>query len=67
VRGIVVAFDDPRGIGEIEGSEGRRYPFHCTAILDGTRSIEVGAAVSFEVRAATMGRWEAARIEATTA
>ena len=26
------------------------YPFHCTALLDGTRTIDVGTAVDFEVR-----------------
>ena len=40
----------------------RRYPFHCTAIADGTRTIEVGTAVTFEVRPAGMGRWEATAI-----
>jgi hypothetical protein len=48
-------------LGTIE-SDGTTYPFHCTAILDGTRAIEVGTAVTFEVRAAGMGRWEAAAI-----
>jgi hypothetical protein len=35
------------------------YPFHCTQIADGTRTIDVGTAVTFEVRAGAMGRWEA--------
>ena len=61
--GTVTAFDEPRGLGTIE-SDGTEYPFHCTAILDGTRSIDVGAPVSFEVRPAGMGRWEAAEITA---
>jgi cold shock CspA family protein len=61
VRGTVVAFDDPRGLGEIE-SDGVRYPFHCTAILDGSRTIAVGTDVSFELRPAGMGRWEATAI-----
>ena len=59
--GTVVAFDDARGLGAIE-ADGTEYPFHCTAILDGTRSIEVGTAVAFEVRPGGMGRWEATRI-----
>ena len=54
-------FDEPRGLGVID-SDGTRYPFHCTAILDGTRTIPVGASVTFEVRAAGMGRWEATEI-----
>ena len=59
--GVVVAFDERRGLGTIE-ADGRSYPFHCTALLDGTRTVEVGAAVTFEVRAAGMGRWEATGI-----
>ena len=59
--GQVVAFDEPRGLGTVE-SDGTDYPFHCTAIADGTRTIDVGAAVTFEVRPAAMGRWEATQI-----
>jgi CspA family cold shock protein len=61
VEGTVVEFDEPRGLGTIE-SDGTRYPFHCTAIADGTRTIAVGTKVSFEVRPAGMGRWEATTI-----
>jgi cold shock CspA family protein len=61
MHGIVTAFDEPRGLGAIV-SDGREYPFHCTAISDGTRTIDVGADVTFEVRAAGMGRWEATQI-----
>ncbi len=59
--GVVVAFDDGRGLGEVE-ADGVRYPFHCTANADGTRTIAVGAAVTFAVRAAGLGRWEATEI-----
>jgi cold shock CspA family protein len=59
--GTVTQFDEPRGLGAIE-SDGVTYPFHCTAISDGSRTIAVGTAVTFEVRAAGMGRWEAAAI-----
>ncbi|HEY9557433.1 MAG TPA: cold shock domain-containing protein [Acidimicrobiales bacterium] len=61
MRGTVKAFDEPRGLGEIE-ADGTTYPFHCTQIADGTRTIEVGAAVTFQVRPGPMGRWEAATI-----
>ena len=61
MQGEVVAFDEPRGLGTIE-ADGVVYPFHCTALLDGTRTIEVGTAVAFEVRPAGMGRWEATQI-----
>jgi hypothetical protein len=38
-EGTVTAFDSKRGLGEIEGADGRAYPFHCTKIADGTREI----------------------------
>jgi len=60
--GRVVAFDEPRGLGTIE-ADGASYPFHCTALLDGSRTIEVGAPVTFEVRAGGIGRWEATRVQ----
>ena len=62
MQGTVVEFDEPRGLGEIEAN-GVKYPFHCTALLDGTRAIDVGATVDFEVRPAGMGRWEATRLQ----
>lgn len=62
MHGVVTDFDDPRGLGTIE-ADGATYPFHCTAIADGSRTIEVGTPVAFEVRAGLMGRWEAAHIE----
>ena len=66
MRGVVTAFDEPRGLGTVE-AEGVSYPFHCTALLDGTRAVAVGTEVVFEVRPAGLGRWEATRIEASTA
>jgi cold shock CspA family protein len=60
--GTVSAFDEHRGLGEITGADGTRYPFHCIAIADGTRTIEVGADVVFEVVPGCLGRWEAAAI-----
>lgn len=59
MRGRVVEFDEHVGLGEIEGDDGRRYSFHCTRIADGTRTIPVGAAVTFEVVPGLLGRWEA--------
>jgi cold shock CspA family protein len=63
VDGTVVAFDERRGLGTIRGADGVEYPFHCTRIADGTRAIEVGRAVRFEVVPGHLGRWEAAAIE----
>jgi CspA family cold shock protein len=64
MTGRVVAFDEPRGIGEIESADGDRYPYHCTQIADGSRTIAVGATVEFTVAPALLGRWEAHNIAA---
>lgn len=47
------------GWGAVVDQDGQSYPFHCTAIADGSRSIEAGAAVDFVVVAGRRGRWEA--------
>jgi cold shock CspA family protein len=60
--GVVASFDDPRGLGVVRSDDGSEFPFHCTAIADGTRAIDEGARVRFEVVAGHMGRWEASRI-----
>ena len=65
MRGRVVAFDEHVGLGEIEADVGRRYPFHCTRIADGTRTIDVGAAVTFETIPGHLGRWEATAVSST--
>jgi cold shock CspA family protein len=59
--GTVVAFDAQVGLGEVEADDGSRLPFHCIVIADGSRSIEVGARVSFDLLA-KLGRWEASSI-----
>jgi cold shock CspA family protein len=62
LEGTVSSFDEPRGLGTVAGDEGTDYPFHCTAIDDGTRAIEPGTRVRFEISAG-LGRWEAAALE----
>jgi hypothetical protein len=57
--GEVVAFDEPRGVGVLGDGAGNRLDFHCTAIEDGSRNIEVGTVVTFTVRAGRLGRLEA--------
>ena len=57
--GDVAEFDDPRGLGVIEFGTGHRIDFHCTAITDGSRHIDVGTVVAFEVSAGRLGRLEA--------
>lgn len=59
VVGTVVAFDAERGLGTVAGPDGREWPFHCTAIADGSRQIEVGARVAFVTAPAHLGRHEA--------
>ncbi len=61
-RGSVVEFDDPRGLGVVRSVSGIDYPFHCTAIADGTRTVAVGAAVAFAVAPGRQGRWEAVAV-----
>jgi cold shock CspA family protein len=61
---MVATWDDDRGYGTIRSDEtGAEHFFHCTQILDGTRTIEAGAAVEFDVVPGRLGRWEATRIE----
>jgi cold shock CspA family protein len=57
--GSVVFFDEPQGTGVIVGNDGREYPFHCTAIADGSRRIAVGTPVVFLVVPGHLGRMEA--------
>jgi cold shock CspA family protein len=63
-HGRVVAFDDAAGHGTVraDGADADEYFFHCTAIADGTRTIEVDALVTFDVVAGRRGQWEAARL-----
>jgi len=65
VKGSVSAFDERRGLGEITGADETVYPFHCTVIADGSRTIAVGAPVEFEVVPGPLGRWEAAAVKPT--
>lgn len=60
--GTVVEFDERRGLGTVVADDGTRYPFHCTAIAGGTRTIPVGVSVRFDVAAGPLGRWEATRL-----
>jgi cold shock CspA family protein len=61
--GTVTEFDDDKGFGTVrEDATGDEHFFHCTAIADGTRTIEVGAAVTFDVVPGRNGQWEARAI-----
>lgn len=61
-EGRVVAFDADRGLGEIEEDDGTRRAFHCTQIVDGSRSVPVGARVRYVLVPASLGAWEASEV-----
>ena len=62
MEGSVVAFDEDKGYGTVRAADGRELFFHCTQIADGTRTIDVGAKVTFDVVAGHLGRYEAAAV-----
>lgn len=62
LRGWVVEFDEHVGLGVIESDDGTRYPFHCTRIAHGTRTIPVGAPVTFDTTPGHLGRYEATAV-----
>jgi cold shock CspA family protein len=62
MKGTVVEFDEVLGLGTVRSDAGRTYPFHCTQIADGSRRIEMGALVDFDIIPAHLGRWEASAI-----
>jgi cold shock CspA family protein len=51
LTGSVTEFDQPVGLGAVTSDDGTTYPFHCTQISGGSRSIPVGQPVTFIVRA----------------
>ena len=62
--GVVTEWDEHGGYGTVRDEDsGAEHFFHCTAITDGSRTIDVGATVTFEVVAGRLGRWEATNIE----
>lgn len=61
--GTVVEFNDGVGLGLLRADDsGANLEFHCTALLDGSRTVEVGARVEFELLPGHGGRLEANRI-----
>lgn len=57
--GRVTSFDAARGLGTVTDDAGADYPFHATAITDGSRHIEVGTRVGFSLAPGHGGRYEA--------
>ena len=62
--GTVTAFDEDRGLGTVTGDDGTSYGFHCTALTDGSRTVAVGARMTFVVGPGHLGRLEARRLGA---
>jgi CspA family cold shock protein len=60
--GSVTEFDKHAGLGVIVADDAKAYPFHCTAIADGSRDIAVGTAVTFTIVAGHNGQFEATQI-----
>jgi cold shock CspA family protein len=60
-QGTVTAFDASRGLGVVTYGE-VDYPFHATAIADGSRSIALGTTVRFTSIHRSGGRCEAGAI-----
>ena len=63
-RGRVADYDDHKGWGYIATDEGRLLFFHCTAIADGTRTIDVDADVEYDEVVDPRGKPEAANVRA---
>jgi cold shock CspA family protein len=63
VAGVVVEFDEQAGFGIVRSDDGDDHWFHCTRIADGSRMIEPGTRVRYDVVSGHLGRWEAAAVE----
>jgi cold shock CspA family protein len=48
LRGTVIDFDEATGLGTVTDDDGTAYLFHVIEIADGTRTIDVGQAVTFQ-------------------
>ncbi len=61
--GRVASFGALEGAGTVT-DDGTTWPFHCTQISSGARTIAVGSEVEFDVAAGLPGVWEAVDIRA---
>lgn len=50
LAGTVTEFDDQAGAGVVTDDDGGAWSFHCTAIDDGSRTIDPGTTVRFRVQ-----------------
>lgn len=60
--GVIEEFDSHACLGSVIDGGDHVWPFHCTALVDGTREVEPGTQVAFVVERRPGGRLEAARI-----
>jgi cold shock CspA family protein len=63
MTGTVQEFDAHTGLGVVESVDGTKLGFHCTQVVDGSRSLTVGTRVRFDVVAGGLGVWEAGGLE----
>jgi hypothetical protein len=63
--GRIADFDEFVGRGQVEARGGLRFPFHCTAIADGSRAIAPDTAVRFRLAPGPLGALEAVAIIAS--
>ena len=66
LHGTVDSFDDHVGAGRVRADGGELIFFHCTRIADGSRTIPVGAMVTFTVAPIGLGTWEAVDVRPTS-
>ncbi len=64
MTGVISSFDEVRGDGLFITDEGETLYFHCVAIKNGTRVIDVGVRASATRVVGHQGRDEASDIEA---
>lgn len=62
LRGTVIEFDGAKGLGTVAAADGTPYLFHVIEIADGTRTIDVGQAVSFQPLP-KFGSYQAGRLQ----
>lgn len=60
--GTVVSYEVERGLGTLRDEDGAERRFHCTAISDGSRSIDEGTRVALVLEAAHGGVYEAGTV-----
>lgn len=63
VEGVVTAFDEARGDGEVTSDRGERLYLHCVSIADGSRRVALGARVAGVRRVGRRGADEIAAVE----